>query len=104
MWLCAANSHGRPLLSVIGSPNFGARSVQRDSESSLVLLTKHDSPLAAQFAAERDAVLQHTHLVTLDGRVPDGATPQPNEPNPVERAVKPPLWIRVLSKLARPYM
>ncbi len=89
-----------PQLSVIGSPNFGARSVQRDCETALVMLTKANSPLAHAWQAERARLLQDCKLVTLDGTTSDPSFP----PERVVAAVRPPTWIRALSKLARPYM
>jgi CDP-diacylglycerol--glycerol-3-phosphate 3-phosphatidyltransferase len=104
---------GPPLLSLIGSPNFGARSAQRDSESSVVLLTKPNSPLAHALAQEKQRLLEHCKRVTLAGEAQaaeDAAaaaakgTVGAKNSFPVEAAVRPPLWLRMLSKLARPYM
>lgn len=100
MWLSASPSaSSSPLLSVIGSPNYGARSVQRDSETSLVLLTRPDSTLSRQLGDEQHRLMQHAHLVTLDGSNTD-----PENKGRVEKIVPPPLWLRLASRLARPYM
>jgi len=101
-WLTLPGARA-PQLSLIGSPNFGARSVQRDSETAIVMLTAADSPLARAFEQERTRVLAHCKRVTLDGRAAAGEGAGEGG-LPVEAAVRPPLWLRALSKLARPYM
>jgi phosphatidylserine/phosphatidylglycerophosphate/cardiolipin synthase-like enzyme len=98
LWL-SVGPDAAPLLTLIGSPNFGARSVQRDTESSLIVLTRPKSMLATQLATEKQQLMRHAKLVTLDG-----ARTDPTYTGPVETAVAPPLWLRILSMLARPYM
>lgn len=98
LWLTSSHSPA-PLLTVIGSPNFGARSVQRDTESSLVVLTQPESALARQLAEEQRAIFKPARLVTLDGERTDDTYE-----GSVDTAVPPPLWIRIVAKLARPYM
>ena len=53
LWLGAP-----PLLSVVGSSNFGERSVRRDLELSFTLVTT-DASLRAELQAELDALRDH---------------------------------------------
>ena len=96
LWLTLARA-SQPQLTVIGSPNFGARSVQRDTETALVMLTRDGSLLSHALAAEKQSLLQQCKLVTLDGA-------DSSNNSTAETAVKPPMWVCALSKLARPYM
>jgi CDP-diacylglycerol--glycerol-3-phosphate 3-phosphatidyltransferase len=98
LWLTLARA-SQPQLTMIGSPNFGARSVQRDTETALVMLTRDGSPLSHALAAEKQSLLQQCKLVTLDGH-----NPEDSSSGAAETAVKPPMWVCALSKLARPYM
>lgn len=98
MWMTMPDAEA-PQLTVIGSPNFGARSVQRDSESALIVLTQADSSLARDLAAERQRLFADSQLVTLDGEKTDE-----EYHGQVVKAKRQPLWIRILSGIARPYM
>lgn len=58
IWLEKAAS----MLTVIGSSNYGYRSVYRDNEASIVLLTRDDK-LRRAFKEEYDALVAHSRLV-----------------------------------------
>jgi len=52
-------------LTAIGSPNFGLRSVLRDTESQLIILTK-DPSLITQFEVECQHIFKNGNPVTPD--------------------------------------
>jgi len=104
LWMSAAadadGDSSTPLLTMIGSPNFGARSVQRDTETSIVLLTQPQSTLAHALKHERDALIKQSIRVTLNGKGSRGMDPA----EPVRAADKPPLRVQWIAKLAQQYM
>ena len=59
IWYTARGSAAGPGLSIVGSSNFGRRSMDRDLEAQFWLVTT-DEALQGRLAAERDAVLRHT--------------------------------------------
>lgn len=96
-------------MSMVGSPNFGARSTQRDGETSLVIVTAPGSDLARRLQQEKQRLIAQSALVTLDGQKPDSDLAAAGSDDDaavteVRAADRPPFWLRVLSKLARPYM
>jgi len=52
----------RPLLTIVGSPNFGQRSVSRDLEASVLLITQDDK-LRSRLANERNFIQEQTYPV-----------------------------------------
>jgi CDP-diacylglycerol--glycerol-3-phosphate 3-phosphatidyltransferase len=58
----ATRTRGGPWLSVVGSSNFGRRSVEHDLESQLYVATTNES-LRAAWGAERDALFAHGEKV-----------------------------------------
>lgn len=93
----SSSSSSSPILTVIGSPNYGERSVQRDSETSIIILTQSDSTLSKQLKEEKENILQYAHRVRLD-------QDEVSESESSQVAIPPPYWIRILAKLALPYM
>ncbi|CAF4928086.1 unnamed protein product [Rotaria sp. Silwood1] len=63
LWLYEENQDNYPILTCVGSPNFGARSIQRDLEAQLVILTNNEE-LRAKFHRERIQLFQYGTLVT----------------------------------------
>lgn len=63
LWLYDQEKEHTPVLTCIGSPNFGARSIQRDLEAQLAILTDNDE-LRSKFHQERRRLFQHGNLVT----------------------------------------
>ena len=102
----AASMPGEVQVSMVGSPNFGARSTQRDGETSLVIATAPGSDLARRLHQEKQRLIAQSALVTLDGQKPaESANSTDDEGVTAVRAAdRPPFWLRMLSKLARPYM
>lgn len=62
MW-CYLPGEGLPSLTLIGSPNFGLRSVDRDLEAQIVLVTKNEL-LRRKLHKERNNIAQHTSPIT----------------------------------------
>ena len=54
-----------PSLTLVGSPNFGERSVHRDLEASVILVTG-DPGLKRRLAEERAAIREHTEEVGME--------------------------------------
>eukprot|EP00741_Cyanophora_paradoxa_P005043 tig00000851_g4885.t1 len=66
LWWSPAAPGGRPGpcgATMVGSPNFGSRSVERDLESQVVLLTRGEA-LQEALAQEREGLLEHCEAVT----------------------------------------
>ena len=87
-----------PFCTVIGSPNLGRRSVERDFESALVVLTTH-APLQRQLDEERRRLFD-AHTEAVD----DAVFARP------DRTIGPKItgwangnWIRVAMPILRPF-
>ncbi|CAF3291662.1 unnamed protein product [Rotaria socialis] len=59
------NNNNYPVLTCIGSPNFGARSIRRDLEAQLAIVTNNEE-LSAKFHRERIQLFQYGAIVTSD--------------------------------------
>ncbi|CAF4771444.1 unnamed protein product, partial [Rotaria sp. Silwood2] len=59
------DNNNYPILTCVGSPNFGARSIQRDLEAQLAILTDNEE-LRAKFHRERIRLFQYGTLATSD--------------------------------------
>jgi CDP-diacylglycerol--glycerol-3-phosphate 3-phosphatidyltransferase len=98
LWISLAEDLGQdkqarddlPSLTMIGSPNFGVRSVVRDLESQLLIMTESDT-LKQQLKQERDNIFNATSVQvnaeTFDEEQRQGAW-----------------WVRFLIPLAKKYM
>lgn len=60
-----------PALTMVGSPNFGCRSVERDLETQLVIVTE-DPGLRTRLGQERDSLFQRSSLVTEETWTAEG--------------------------------
>ncbi|KAL8163403.1 UNVERIFIED_CONTAM: CDP-diacylglycerol--glycerol-3-phosphate 3-phosphatidyltransferase [Gekko kuhli] len=85
LWLYLAGS-SLPCLTLIGSPNFGYRSVHRDLEAQVAIVTKNKS-LQQQFHQEQE------ELYLRSGIVSALTFEQPN------RYVK--LWVKIVTPLIK---
>ena len=102
MWLSMGRQAGQQpavgeeaVLSVVGSTNFGLRSMERDAECSLVLVTKGglgEGSLARRLGEERDRLWAHGKEVSVDTFEREGS----------ERQL--PWQIRWVAKFAREYL
>jgi len=89
-----------PVLTMIGSPNFGERSVHRDLEASVILVTG-DTGLRGRLAGERAAIREHTEAVSeatfqAEGRFGDQGFDAGSE----RRGV----FIRVVTRLCKGFL
>lgn len=64
MW-CYLPGEKLPSMSMIGSPNFGLRSVHRDLEAQVVLVTKNIN-LRQRLHEEQKSLMEHTRKITSD--------------------------------------
>lgn len=85
LWYCL--DAGAPLLTLVGSPNFGMRSVQRDLEAQVALMTLAPA-LRTQMAAEHER---------LYASAPAAVTPAAL----ADRARRTPCWVAPLVALVR---
>ena len=65
LWVYDRDREHTPVLTCIGSPNFGARSIQRDLEAQLAILTDN-AELRLKFHHERRRLFQYGSLVTSE--------------------------------------
>ena len=65
LWLTGPGG-GHPTLTIVGSTNFGARSLERDGEVSLVVVTQRGGLLAQELGKERDQLFEGGDEVTKD--------------------------------------
>eukprot|EP00761_Pharyngomonas_kirbyi_P003323 gb/GECH01003327.1/.p1 GENE.gb/GECH01003327.1/~~gb/GECH01003327.1/.p1 ORF type:complete len:501 (+),score=66.24 gb/GECH01003327.1/:1-1503(+) len=65
LWVCRDNATSSPFLTLVGSPNFGGRSVYRDLETQVALITSN-SDLSHRLAQERDYLMGPTKQVNLE--------------------------------------
>jgi len=65
LWLYDREKEHTPVLTCIGSPNFGARSIQRDLEAQLAILTDNED-LRLKFHHERRRLFQFGSLITSE--------------------------------------
>jgi CDP-diacylglycerol--glycerol-3-phosphate 3-phosphatidyltransferase len=80
---------GSTLLTFIGSSNYSRRSLNRDAEMNLLLLTQ-DQTLSRDFVEERDRIFSFGHAVDAQTwKEPDRRLPLPNR-------LLEPLWSEVL--------
>nr|CAG4648734.1 EOG090X08SX [Polyphemus pediculus] len=86
LWISCTGADSRPFFTLIGSPNFGYRSVYRDLESQLAIVTVNSS-LRNQLHEERRNLFQSADPVTPSTYVhPDRSIP---------------LWVRFVIKVFR---
>lgn len=86
LWLTLPGARdASPALTLVGSPNFGARSLGRDLELQVALVT-HDARLRAALAAEHDRLYERAH-------------PAPC----VSARAAAPLWVRLVVALGRDF-
>jgi CDP-diacylglycerol--glycerol-3-phosphate 3-phosphatidyltransferase len=79
LWLRSdSGGPSSPLLTCVGSSNFGARSAERDTESQLVVVTS-DPELRGAFLGELDNIRKHCHPITSE-QLTSGETPTPRKP------------------------
>ena len=84
VWVADA-AQQEDMMTVIGSPNFGERSVHRDLELQFVLRTR-SRDLCAGLVAERDGLLAHSAPVDEWSGAP------------------PPLWLRLAWRVLKPFL
>ena len=64
LWVDLPGGAG-PVVTMVGSPNFGERSVHRDLEASAIVITRNEA-LSKRLAKEKAAIRAHTSLTTED--------------------------------------
>ncbi|KAG8225288.1 hypothetical protein J437_LFUL001902 [Ladona fulva] len=76
LWYTPSNSKALPSLTLIGSPNFGYRSVERDLETQIALVT-HNKGLQQRLAEERDRLYANSpeQLSAITFTQPERAVP-----------------------------
>jgi CDP-diacylglycerol---glycerol-3-phosphate 3-phosphatidyltransferase len=65
LWVGGGGGNGgmsQPCMTWVGSPNFGFRSIERDMEMQLAVVTRHE-PLQVRLGAERDALFSHAAVL-----------------------------------------
>lgn len=67
MWFTPGEEgdQGKPVMTMVGSPNYGARSVDRDVEAQVMLCTTAEG-LRRQLASERDALFKYSSRVRVE--------------------------------------
>jgi len=86
LWISSTGADPRPFFTLIGSPNFGYRSVYRDLETQLAIVTANDA-LREQLHQERRGLFQSADPVTSSTfQHPDRSVP---------------LWVRFVIKVFR---
>jgi CDP-diacylglycerol--glycerol-3-phosphate 3-phosphatidyltransferase len=79
LWLRTnSGAHNSPLLTCVGSSNFGARSAERDTESQLVVVTRNPE-LRQAFLGELSSIRRHCNPITAE-ELASNDTPTPREP------------------------
>ena len=61
-----ASGQSIPNVTLIGSSNFGQRSVNTDTESSIILVSQYNNTLCQQLLHERDDILSYSKLQSID--------------------------------------